>query len=80
MFSKAFDTPKAHFFRLRRAIYFFISVAGPRRIEFLEFSAMVDAPYAIREMNLSCRAAAGSCFVELFAMVNAPYTPCETGF
>ena len=35
---------------------------------------MVDAPYAIREMNSSCRAAAGSCFGVL-SMVDAPYTP-----
>ena len=34
---------------------------------------MVDAPYAIREMNFSCRAAAGSCFGVL-SMVDAPYT------
>ena len=68
MFSKAFDTPKAYFFS-PAAGYLFCSflflkelwLQGRRGIV-LEFSAMIDAPYAIREMNLSCRAAAGSCF------------------
>ena len=38
---------------------------------------MVDAPYAIRKMNLSCRAAAESSYGVL-SMVDAPYAIRET--
>ena len=37
---------------------------------------MIDAQYAIREMNISCRSAAGSRFLSL-SMIDAPYTSRE---